>query len=166
MSLFHSHLIYGSRVWGQRETIHTRRILTLQKQALRIISFSDFQAPSSPLFLRFKILSFFDLIKTLNISFIHKLLNNQLPPILNTTFDLKRSNQHNRGHLSRVKSGLIKLPKVSTVSFGNNSICYQSILSWNLIQNYIFIDDISNLTFGRLNYLVKFYFLSSYTNSE
>ena len=162
MSLFHSHLSYGARIWGQRETSHSRRILTLQKQSLRIISFSDFQAPSAPLFLHFKILSFFDFVKFLNIIFFYKLLNNQLPTILNTSFELKRINQHNRGHLSRTKPGLLKLPKVSTVSFGNNSICYQSILSWNSIQNYFPTDDISSLALGRIIYLVKFYYLSSY----
>lgn len=161
-SLFHSHLSYAVQIWGQRETIHSRRILILQKQALRIMSFSDFRSPSSPLFLRFKTLSFFDFIKFLNIIFIFKLLNNQLPTILNFTFDLKRSNQHNRGHLSRAKPGILKLPRVLTVSFGNNSIRYQSILSWNELQNYLAVDDMSSLEMYRLKYLSKFYFLSSY----
>ena len=56
-SLFHSHMSYAALIWGQRENIHIRRILTLQKQAF-------------------------------------------------------------------LKPGLLKLPKVSSVLFGNNSFRY------------------------------------------
>ena len=86
---------YAALIWGQRENIHIRRILTLQKQAF-------------------------------------------------------------------LKPGLLKLPKVSSVLFGNNSFRYQSILSWNLLQNYLAINDMSTLALGRLKYLIKFYFLSSH----
>ena len=56
-SLFHSHMSYAALIWDQRENIHIRRILTLQKQAF-------------------------------------------------------------------LKPGLLKLPKVSSVLFGNNSFRY------------------------------------------
>ena len=165
-SLFHSHLSYATQIWGRHENSHTRRILSLQKQALRIMTFSDFQAPSSPLFLHFRFLSFFDFVKFLNILFLFKLLNRHLPSPLYDTFDVKRLNQNNRSHLSRTKPGLLQLPKVQTFSHGNNSIHYQSVLSWNLIQNYLSVNDMSTLALGRLKYLTKFYFLSSYSNLD
>ena len=116
-SLFHSHLSYAAQIWGQHENIQSRRILSLQKQAFRIISFSDFRAPSSPLFLRYKVLSFLDFVKYLNIIFIYKHLNKILPlPVLDT-FILNRLNESNRSH--RSKPGLLKLPEVRTVTFGN-----------------------------------------------
>ena len=151
---------YAALIWSQRENIHTRRILTLQKQVLRIISFSDFQAPSSPLFLRFKTLPFFDFVESINIIFIFNILNNKIPSALTDTLKVERCYQHGRGHLSHTKSGLLKLPNVSSVLFGNNSFRYQSILSWNLLQNYLAINDMSTLVLG-LKYLIKFYFLSS-----
>ena len=49
-SFFHSHVSYASRIWGQHQTLQTRRVLILQKQALRIMSFSDFRAHSFPSF--------------------------------------------------------------------------------------------------------------------
>ena len=52
--------------------------------------------------------------------------------------------------------------RVSTVGFGNHSLSYQAVASWNLLQQYINIDDLSTLSLNRLKYLAKFYFLSSY----
>ena len=120
-SLFHSHMSYATLIWGQRENIHTRLILTLQKQAFRIISFSDFQVPYSPLFLRFKTLPFFDFVESINIIFIFNILNNKIPSALTDTLKVERCYQHGRGHLCRTKPGLLKLLKVSSVLFGNNS---------------------------------------------
>ena len=85
-----------------------------------------------------------------------------MPSALTDTLKIERCYQHGRGHLSRTKPGLLKLPKVSTVLFGNNSFRHQSILSWNLLQNYLAINDMSTLALGRLKYLIKFYFLSSH----
>ena len=40
-ALFHSHMQYACQVWGQAENVTTRRILMLQKRAVRIISFAE-----------------------------------------------------------------------------------------------------------------------------
>ena len=103
---------YAALIWGQRENKRTRRILTLQKQALHIISFSDFRAPSSPLFLRFKTIPFFDFVKSLNIIFIFNLLNNKIHFALTDALKIERYCQLNRGHLIRAKPGLLKLQSV------------------------------------------------------
>ena len=50
-SIFESILRYGCQVWFQSCTKEIQeKIVKLQKKALRIMSFSDFQAHSSPLF--------------------------------------------------------------------------------------------------------------------
>ena len=164
-ALFHSHMSYSAQVWAQHENVRTRRILTLQKNALRLINFSDFQAPSFPLFLEFRILSFFDFIKFLNIILVHQLLNRKLPTPLCSTFDLDSLTLNARlnRYPSRAKTGILQLPRISTVRFGDHSIRYQSILSWNLLQNFLSVDDMSSLSLNRLKHLVKFYFLSSYS---
>lgn len=165
-AFFHSHLSFSSQIWGQRENLRTRRILTLQKRALRIITSSDFNAPSSPLFLQLRLLSFFDFIKLQNIILIHQALNSKLPSPLIELLDLQSVtlNARNNDRPSRAKPGLLRLPRVSTVSFGNHSIQYQSIQSWNVLQSYLPIEDISILSLNRLKYFAKFYFLSSYLN--
>ena len=161
-SLFHSHLSYAAQIWGQRQSVHARRILTLQKQALRIMTFSDFRAHSSPLFLNHTLLSFFDFIKYLNILFIYKIFNRMLPPPLQEHFILTRLNDVDRHDVMRCKSGLLKLPEVTTVTYGNYSVLYQSILSWNELQKFLSFDDMSTLELDRLKDLIRLYYLSEY----
>ena len=162
-SLFHSHVSYAVKIWGQRQTAHANRILILQKQAPRIMTFSDFRAHSSPLFLQFKFLTFSDFVKYSNILFMFKLMNQKLPPPLIQTLQFKRLNDTDRHDVIRCKSGLLKLPEVRTVTYGNYSILYQSFVNWNELQNYLSFDDLSTLELDRLKDLTKFYFLSSYT---
>jgi hypothetical protein len=78
-ALFNSHLRYACQTWGLCNSTNSRRILTLQKTAIRLITFSEFRAHSSPLFLELKLLKIFDLVEVLNILFIHQYLNSKLP---------------------------------------------------------------------------------------
>ena len=78
-ALFASHIRYACQVWGLRDTANTHRILTLQKSALRLITFSDPRSPSNPIFTELGILKFFDLVEVLNILFVHQHLNANLP---------------------------------------------------------------------------------------
>ena len=162
-SLFQCHISYAAQIWGERQTIHARRVLILHKQALRIMSFSDFRAHTFPLFLEFKLLQFFDFVKYLNIIFVFKLFNRKLPLPLLQTLEYKRLNDTDRHEVIRCKSGLLKIPEVTTVTYGNYSILYQSILVWNELQNFVSLDDLSTLALDRLKDLSKLYFLSSYT---
>ena len=52
---FYSHLTYGCQLWGQNEE-KIAKTITFQKKAIRLITFSHFQAESSPLFKRLKFL--------------------------------------------------------------------------------------------------------------
>ena len=42
----------------------------------------------------------------------------------------------------RTKTGILRLPKVSTVRFGDNSFSYEPVVSWNILQHYINVDDL------------------------
>ena len=159
-ALFHSHLSYSANVWALNNN-STKRILNLQKKAVRLMTFSEFNAHSLPLFTQLRILSFPDFIQFCNIIFMYNLLNGNLPSPLYDTFDLfdiTRVESRPR----RTKSGLLRFPKVSTIRFGNFSLTYQAVASWDLLQNYLDVDNMSNLSLSRLKYLIKFYFLSSY----
>ena len=52
-SLFHSHLSYATIVWGQNIK-PTSRIFILQKQSVRILTSSNYDSHSKPLFLKLK----------------------------------------------------------------------------------------------------------------
>ena len=58
---FNSNIIYGCQIWGHATDISITS--TLQKKAIRIMSFSPPETHSSPLFKEFTILKIDDLIK-------------------------------------------------------------------------------------------------------
>ena len=123
---------YACQLWVQSETVSTRRALILQKRTLRIISFSSPRSPSAPLFKSFEILTIFDLVKTLNILFVHQHLNFQLPPDLCNTI---RFDEIDHNYSTRSQSlGLLKCPKISTAAYGQKSLYIQSITHWNRLK--------------------------------
>ena len=85
-ALFSSHLKFGSQIWAQYNNQHVEKINKLQKKALRIISFSDFRAHTSPLFKRYHILKLQDQVQLENCLLIHDYLNNKLPKSFNSYF--------------------------------------------------------------------------------
>ena len=81
-AIFDSHLSYSCIVWAQN--INTvRRLIVLQKKALRIMNFKDF--PSN------NILKFGDTIRLENIIFISKSINRQVPSIFNDWFTFSKN---------------------------------------------------------------------------
>ena len=160
-SLFHSHLSYAANVWALNANA-TKRVLVLQKKAVRLMTFSEFGSHSLPLFTQLRILPFQDFVQFLNIIFLFNLLNENLPSPLYETFDLSDMTHISLHRPRRTKTGLLRLPKVSTVRFGNHSLSYQAVVSWNLLQQNIYVDDLSSLSINKLKYWAKFYFLSSY----
>ena len=61
-SLIYPYLTYGIVISGNTYKSTLYPIVTLQKRAVRIITFSNFDEHSSPLFYRLKILKFVDLV--------------------------------------------------------------------------------------------------------
>lgn len=158
-ALFHSHLSYCCQIWGQATSSLVNTILTLQKQALRIITFSHPHSHANPLFSQLKILKFPDYVHLHNVLFLKKITLNTLPFSVIKTFGIDFSvNYGTRGY----SNGLISVPSVQTVSYGLNSIRFQSIRSWNkFIQhfNLSFLELSSNA----LRIKLTDFFLQSYT---
>ena len=70
-AIFSSHLVYGCEIWGQHINSINKKKFKLQNRALRIISFSDFDADSNPLYANLKILKLEDQIILQNCVFVH-----------------------------------------------------------------------------------------------
>ena len=131
-SLFMSHLSYGCQSWAQNINLNTSRIYKLQKSATRILTFSDFQAHSDPLFKELKILKISQLVNLRNLVLVHEALNKSCPRDIINTFNLK---YYNNSHITRGNtSRLLAKPTCRTLNFGLNSVTYQSISHWNEIQ--------------------------------
>ena len=91
-AIFASHFRYASQIFGLCDNSVTHRILTLQNFALRLLTFNGPRISATPLYSELKILKFFDQVKVMNIIYVHKYLNGNLPiDTLNTlNFEKKK----------------------------------------------------------------------------
>ena len=127
-AMFDSHLSYSCIVWAQ--TINTvRRLVILQKRALRIMSFKDQLFHSSPLFSSNNILTLGDKITLENILFVSKSINRQVPSICYDWFTFS-GNLHRYETCWSVTNHL-NIPTFRTQKYGHFSIRTSAIRSWN-----------------------------------
>ena len=54
-AILSSHLTYGSQIWGQSINSYIDKISIIQKNAVRIITFADFNAHTDPIFTKLSI---------------------------------------------------------------------------------------------------------------
>ena len=153
-ALFHSHIIYAIQIWGQNLN-PTARVIKLQKTAVRLITFSEFNAHSKPLFKLLKIQSIIDTTFILNIKLVHQTLNYYSPTSIQKTLNLTYLLDT---YLTRAKSyNILKRHKVKTTSFGINSIRYQSTLHWNTLQVYFKEINLLSQSFSKIKaYTIKY----------
>ena len=157
-AFFDSQLRYACQVWGQNSNY--QRIFKLQKQCIRLITFSCFNANTSPLFLELKILKLPDLIKLLNILLTQTILSNSAPSALINIYNLRKYPDF---HFTRGNSmGLLSRPLCNTTSFGLNSAIYQSIIQWNELQLLYSDSDLTSISKFKLAALYKSIIFKSY----
>ena len=143
-AIFDSHLSYCCLVWAQNFS-SIKRILILQKKAVRIINFQPRNSHTSPLFKQNFILKFQDKICLENILFVSKSLNNLSPSIFNTWFSFS-SDQRNYETSSSTQWNFMKL-FYKTDRYGKYSITVSVVGSWNKIQKQpksILLKDLSS----------------------
>ena len=87
-TLIYPFLTYAVMTWGNTYSTTLQPLTILQKKAIRIITFSKFDAHSTPLFYRLEILKFIDLIFTNNALFMYDFHTGTLPPVFNDFLDL------------------------------------------------------------------------------
>ena len=78
-SMIHPYFLYCNIVWGGASQIALNSLVCLQKRMLRLISYSMYRAPSSPLFKKFGILKLQDIHKYQVYIFMYKFKHNMLP---------------------------------------------------------------------------------------
>ena len=90
---FFSRISYACQIWGQCLNEKSQTFL-LQKKAIRIITFSDFAAHTSPLFKTLNIVKLPDLIKMQNLLFIHNVMNDKVPSYFHDCVHKIKSGHH------------------------------------------------------------------------
>ena len=78
-TLIYPFLIYGIIVWGNTYPSTIQPLFVLQKKAMRIITFSEYNEHSSPLFKLLNIIKIFDLVTFHIASFMYKFHHRLLP---------------------------------------------------------------------------------------
>ena len=73
------HLNYCAVIWGNDYDTYIKRIVLLQKRALRIINKKPYLYSSNDLFIKHKVLKFKDMVKEQSIMIILAFINNALP---------------------------------------------------------------------------------------
>ena len=91
-ALIYPFLIYGIIIWGNTYESTLKPIFILQKKALRIITFSQYDSPS-PLFKSLQVIKFYDLVTFHIATFMYK-FHNQLLPTAFHSFFIKVTNIH------------------------------------------------------------------------
>ena len=84
-AIFHSNLSYVCTAWGQNLN-PKHRINLLQKKAIRIISFAQYDAHTLPIFTKLNIIRFSDLISLCKCLLIYKPFFSKAPSVFFTCF--------------------------------------------------------------------------------
>ena len=158
-AIFDSYLSYCCFVWAQnRSTI--QRILTLQKEAVRIINFQPRNSHTSPLFKQNFILKFQDKICLENVLFVSRSLNNLTPSVFSTWFSFS-SDQHNYETSSSAQGNLTKL-FYKTNRYGKYSITVSAVESWKKIQKQLKDMLLKDLSPRKIKTIVSNFYFKSY----
>ena len=136
------------------------RILTLQKQAMRIITFQSRNCHSSSLFFKLKLLKFSDKCDLENVLLISKFINSLLPPVFNNWFTFC-SNVHNYETTSSATCKVFK-PSFRTNLYGKNSIIVNAIDACNKAQTSLADAILKDLTPNKIKTIIMKKMIDSY----
>ena len=126
--IFSCHLIYGSQIWGQHNSV-TSKLQILQNKALRFMNFKPRGTSATPLFKSSGILKLTDHINLQNFLFAHDSLNNNLPSSLMGKLSFVDT-VHNTRNETYIQ---LNRPRSRTILYGSKSIKSKSVDIWNFI---------------------------------
>ena len=133
-ALIYPFLTYGILIWGNTYETTLKPIFILQKKAVRIITFSKLDSPSSPLFKSLELIKFFDIVLFQIAIFMYKFHNNVLPAVFHSFFT-KVTSVHNYNTRLAAKHSYY-LPYART-NYGKFNIRFQGPSVWNTIDHNV-----------------------------
>ena len=122
-ALVYPFIMYGLIVWGNTYETTIKPVFVIQKRAVRVITFSNFDQHSSPLFKALKIIKFPDLVTYLIAIYMYQFAS------FFTKVDTVHS--YNTRHSAKLT---YYLPKART-NYGKFSIRFQGPKIWNVIDD-------------------------------
>ena len=161
-AIFMSHARYACQIWGLRDNSVTHRILTLQNTALRLMTFSNPRSSATALYANHGILKIFDLVKLMNILYVHKFLNQNLPTDILNTLSIDRIN-HSHGTRGSTR-GLLRYQSANTTFSGLYSLSCLASHQWNWLQQCNLNTKLSELSLSQLKSLTTKSLIKAYTD--
>ena len=129
-SLIYPFFTYGIIAWENTYHYTINPLFVLQKKAIRILTFSDYNEHTNPIFIKLKILRFHDVIYFHNAIFLYDYHSGNLPSIFDPFF-IKANRKHNYDTRLASKSSF-SLPKIRT-NYGKINIRFTGPKFWNSI---------------------------------
>ena len=160
-AIFASHTRYASQIWGLCDNSVTHRILTLQNIAMRLLTFNGPRVSSTPLYAELGVLKFFDQVEIMNILYVHKYLNGNLPIDSLETLKFCKIDHSRRTRGNTI--GLLKQPNVRTTYYGLHSFSKLSINQWNSLQKHFHTHCLHALKLSKVKSLSQNFYLKKYT---
>ena len=147
-ALMYSYLVYAVEVWGSACDSHLSNLLTIQKRAIRLMTYKDqFPSipgplhPSNPLFLELQILKVKDIFMLQIAKFIHKCINMNIIGNFNQWFLLNRDVH---AHMTRsnfdnscIGTNNLFIPYGRTSNYGLKKIKVSGPKIWNSLPSEI-----------------------------
>ena len=125
-ALIQPHIDYGILSWGTAAETNLNKISSLQRKAIRILTFKKKEEDSAPLFKQENLLPLEKCIILQNCKFIWKFVNKQQPASIDTLF-IKHQIYFATRHVNELK---LNLPFKRT-ALGTSFLFYSGIKHWN-----------------------------------
>ena len=133
-SLIFPYLTYGIVAWGNTYTSTLNPIIILQKRVIRMITFSDYNEHTSPLFKKLNLCKLSDLVFLYTAIYMHDFAFSKLPsPFDNFFVEISKTHHYNTRLASRSS---YSLPRIRT-NYGRFNIRFQGPKIWNSLDEKI-----------------------------
>ena len=150
--IFHMFVLHGVRIWTLKHHINL-----LQKKAIQIISFAQYDAHTLPIFAKLNIIKFSDLISLCNCLFIYKHFLVRLLQFFHVFILASNTHEQNTRFASH---GLLIKPICNTSKYGTNALVASAIASWNFFQKEFPSNTIRQIFHSQLKVLIRNYFFN------
>ena len=152
-SLIHSHLSYGTLIWGSAFQYRLRQLEVIQKKAVRNICNAVYNAHTGPLFKQLNVPKLVDIYNAQLCKLMYLFTNGTLPCSLQMVF-MRNSNVHSYQTRQAHDPHFV----VRKSSFISKNVMYQAPVAWSNLPHATK----SCKTVKSFNYQVKKYHIKAY----
>ena len=154
-AIIYSFLTYAVLLWGNTYITNLSPLITLQKKAIRIITFSDYRAHTSPLFKMLNLLKLLDIVKLHTGIFMLCFCNGLLPVDFDHFFsEIKCIHAHYTRLASKVITYALPLPRTN---YGIFNIRFSGPKVWNSIEESLKILNVKKFKKKFKNQMISHY---------